>query len=107
MRRLCITAVLASLLAMAGGSCLVSLALEPAAPPTPARSQPSQRIGDVKLTPCVTVKRVDRFLKLDCQLLDANGQKYTGNLIDRYAHPPQFVVYQGDRQIGSGAFAYG
>ena len=108
MRRLCISAVLISLLAMAAGSLLVSLASEPVtASPQPARNQPYQRVGDVKLTPRVTVKRVDRFLKLDCQLLDGNGQKYQGNLIDRYAHPPQFAVYQGDRQIGSGTFAYG
>ncbi len=108
MRRLCVSAVLASLLVMATGSLLVSLALEPVPPsPQPARNQPYQRVGDVKLTPRVSVKRMNRFLKLDCQLLDANGQKYQGNLIDRYAHPPQFAVYQGDRQIGSGTFAYG
>jgi hypothetical protein len=108
MRRVCIIAVLAGLLAMTAGSILVSLASEPVAPsPLPARNQPYQRVGDVKLTPRVTVKRVDRFLKLDCQLLDANGQKYQGNLIDRYTHPPQFAVYQGDRQVGSGTFAYG
>ena len=108
MRRLCIGAVLVSLLAMAAGSLVVSLADEPVAPsPQPAQNQPYHRVGDVKLTPHVTVKRVDRYLKLDCQLLDGDGQKYSGNLIDRYAHPPQFAVYQGDRQIGSGTFAYG
>jgi hypothetical protein len=66
---------------------------------------------DIKapLTSSVSVKRAGRLLKLDYQLLDGDGRKYRRN--DRSgkdrAHPPQFAVYQGNRQIGSGTFEYG
>ena len=57
-----------------------------------------------RLTPSVSVKRVGRFLKLDYQLLDANGRKYT---VDARSSQPQFTIYQGDQKIGSGSFEYG
>ncbi len=86
-----------------------SLAAQPAAQLRPALQQPRQDDSAAPPTPVVTVKRVDRFLKLDCQLLDGNGQKFQANppSLDRYGHPPHFEVYQGDRLIGSGTFAYG
>jgi hypothetical protein len=61
------------------------------------------------LNSSVTVKRAGRLLKLDYQLLDAEGRTYRRNnpTENDRAHPPQFVVYQGDRQIGSGTFEYG
>jgi hypothetical protein len=57
------------------------------------------------LTSSVTAQRSGRLLKLNYQLLDGDGRKYRGKG-DR-AHPPQFAVYQGDQQIGSGSFEYG
>jgi hypothetical protein len=61
------------------------------------------------LTPSVTVTRVGRLLKLDYQLLDGDGRKYRRSdpTNDDRAHPPQFAIYQGDGQIGSGTFEYG
>ena len=58
------------------------------------------------LTSSVTTQRAGRLLKLNYQLLDADGRKYERNDGDR-GHPPQFAVYQGDRQIASGSFEYG
>lgn len=59
------------------------------------------------LTPSVAVKRVGRTLKLDFRLLDASGRKYRANGGQRQAYTPHFVIYQGDREIGSGDFEYG
>jgi hypothetical protein len=56
------------------------------------------------LTPSVTVKRSGRVLKLDYQLLDADGRQYRDN---QRSNPPQFTVYQGDHLVGSGSFEYG
>jgi hypothetical protein len=55
------------------------------------------------------VKRAGRLLKLDYQVLDGDGRKYRRNdpsSNDR-SHPPQFAIYQGGCQIGSGTFEYG
>ena len=49
----------------------------------------------------VSVTRQGRFLRLEYQLLDAQGRKYMNS------SPPRFVVYQGNRKIGSGTFEYG
>jgi len=54
----------------------------------------------------VTAQRSGRLLKLNYQLLDGDGRKYQRSNGDR-GHPPQFAVYQGDCQIGSGSFEYG
>jgi hypothetical protein len=54
--------------------------------------------------PTLTVKRAGRLLTLDCQLLDANGQKSRNPDRNR---PPTFAVYQGDQLVGSGTFEYG
>jgi hypothetical protein len=52
----------------------------------------------------VKVERQGRILRMDYQLLDAQGRKYASS--DR-SSPPRFVVYQGNRKIGSGNFEYG
>jgi hypothetical protein len=57
------------------------------------------------LTPRVTVKRSGRLLVLDCQVCDVDGKKATS--VRGRVPPPQFTVYQGDREIGSGTFEYG
>jgi hypothetical protein len=59
---------------------------------------------DKPLTPTVTAKRTGRLLVLDCVIGSENGWKYRPS--DRN-NPPQFAVYQGDQQIGSGTFEYG
>ena len=55
----------------------------------------------------VKVERQGRFLKLDYQLRDAQGRNYTIYYTRDRGDPPRFVVYQGNRKIGSGNFQYG
>jgi hypothetical protein len=55
----------------------------------------------------VKVKREGRILHLDYQLLDAQGRNYTTYYTRDRSAPPQFVVYQGKRRVGSGTFSYG
>lgn len=76
---------------------------------TLALGKPNRFDVRTPLTSSVTVKRVGRLLKLDYQLLDADGRKYqrNGRGGSNPAHAPQFAIYQGDRQIGSGNFEYG
>jgi hypothetical protein len=52
----------------------------------------------------VSVNRQGRMLNLNYQLLDDQGRKYTN---PNRSDPPRFVVYQGQREIGSGTFEYG
>lgn len=61
------------------------------------------RIG-APLTPTVHVQRQGRLLTLDYQLLDAEGWNYSRG--DR-TNPPEFRVFRGDEEIGSGNFEYG
>jgi len=56
------------------------------------------------LKPSVKVARWGRFLTLDYRLLDAGGRVYFG---EQSTSRPQFTVYRGDREIGSGSFEYG
>jgi hypothetical protein len=61
------------------------------------------RIG-APLTPTVRVQRQGRLLRLDYQLLDAEGWNYSPQ--DRM-NPPEFRVYRDGEEIGSGSFEYG
>lgn len=54
-------------------------------------------------TPQVTATRWGRLLKLS---YDARSGGYASRESAR-ATPPQFVVYEGDRQVASGSFEYG
>jgi hypothetical protein len=75
---------------------------------TLAPGKPCRPRFGAPLNPSVTVKRSGRLLTMDYVLLDADGRKYRkNNPGDDRAHPPQFAVYQGDSQIGSGTFEYG
>ncbi len=62
------------------------------------------------LTPSLKVERQSSVLKLDYQLLDAEGHNYVGR---QYVGgqgnnpPPEFTVYLNDEAIGSGTFQYG
>lgn len=54
----------------------------------------------------VSVQRNGSLLTLGYKLVDANGNEY-GSLDGRRDNPPGFVVYKGDKQVGSGTFEYG
>lgn len=58
------------------------------------------------VTPHVQVTRQGRLLKLDYQLLDANGKPQPIQSPD-YSHPPRFTILQGDKELASGSFEYG
>lgn len=97
---------------------LAALAMPPVASAEPATEkpvlgdsagQPVSRGTDNHLvrdprTPSVKVSRQGRFLKLDYELLDHDGQKCAINPTN---DPPQFVVFKNGQQIGSGSFEYG
>jgi hypothetical protein len=57
------------------------------------------------LTSTVTVKRRGSVLRLDYEMVDAGGWKYSprGGRQD----PPRVNIYQGDELVGSGSFKYG
>jgi hypothetical protein len=65
---------------------------------------PQQLKVGAPLKPSVKVTRRGRFLTLDYQLLDAGGRVYRGG---QSVNRPRFMVYRGDREIGSGSFEYG
>jgi hypothetical protein len=54
----------------------------------------------------VSVQRNGSVLTLGYKLVDASGNEY-GALDGRRDNPPTFVVYKGDKQVGSGTFEYG
>jgi hypothetical protein len=64
--------------------------------------------GEIKvggpLASSVKVTRRARVLELTYQLLDVGGREVRGT---SRGDPPKFVIYNGDRQIASGAFEYG
>lgn len=64
----------------------------------------SQQAPEVQQPPALKVKvsRWGRSLKL--QLLDGAGKKFSAR---NRAQPPQFAIYQDDREIDSGQFEYG
>ena len=66
--------------------------------------KPHQLKVGAALTPKVKATRQGRILKLDFEMLDGDGRRYTGS--DR-ANPPQFTVSKDGREIGSGSFEYG
>ncbi len=58
------------------------------------------------LTNSVAITRQPQDLILSYQLIGAGGETY--RLANRdSAHPPEFAIYQGDRQIASGKFEFG
>ncbi len=54
----------------------------------------------------VSVQRNGNVLTLGYKLVDPIGNEY-GSLQGRRDNPPGFVVYKGDKQVGSGTFEYG
>jgi hypothetical protein len=58
------------------------------------------------LSSTVKITRQGPYLKLDYELVDAEGRSYT-NELRHYSEPPRFVVYANDQKIGSGSFRYG
>lgn len=58
------------------------------------------------LTNSVSINRQGKYLRLNYELLGAGGEAYQLAQADR-SRPPEFAVYQGDRKIASGKFAYG
>jgi hypothetical protein len=71
---------------------------------TLARGKPCRFDVGTPLRPSVSMQRAGRLLKLDYQLLDADGRTYRGG---DAKNPPRFAVYQGENKIASGAFEYG
>lgn len=58
------------------------------------------------LTNSVAITRQPQDLVLNYRLIGAGGETY--RLANRdSAHPPEFAIYQGDRQIASGKFEFG
>lgn len=73
--------------------------------PEDATEEPAQPVVAGPLTLNVTVIRQGRFLNMNCELVESSDEPPDSpGLPDR---PPQFVVYQNDREIGSGQFEYG
>ena len=70
----------------------------------PADPTPVVKVG-APLTPKVSVQRAGRLLKLDYELVDAAGRRYTPK--DDAAAPPQFTILKNGQTIGSGSFEYG
>lgn len=52
----------------------------------------------------VTAIRQGKILRLDYSLRGQGGESYTSLMRNK---PPQFAVFQGDKQIAAGAFEYG
>jgi len=84
-----------------------------AAQPSPARDADrmilvageSRRIqGGAPLVPRVAADRRGSLLRLGYRLEDAQGRQYSASSRDC---APQFSVYCGDRQVGTGTFEYG
>jgi hypothetical protein len=69
---------------------------------TPDR--PHQLRVDGLLSPTVDVTRQGRLLELSYSLADVNGATYSYR---DSGNPPQFRVYKGGQEIGSGSFEYG
>jgi hypothetical protein len=82
---------------------------------TPPKVQPAEVVGElpngVQKTPLgpfaakVDVNRTGRILVLNYALLDAQGERSQEHRDT--STPPQFVICQDGRQIGSGTFSYG
>jgi hypothetical protein len=58
------------------------------------------------LTNSVEITRRGRLLQLEYRLTGAGGDEYKPMQQNR-ANPPEVAIYQGDRRIASGRFAYG
>ena len=54
----------------------------------------------------IKTERWGRYLVLNYQLLGCGGESYTFTR-RQGANPPVFAIYQGERQVGAGAFAPG
>lgn len=57
----------------------------------------------------VVISRMGRVLKLDYQLIGADGEPcdYFDITGGDYNKTPTFAIYQGDLQVASGSFEYG
>jgi hypothetical protein len=73
--------------------------LKPAVPSAPGLNEKGP------LTPRLEVTRMGRLLALDYRLLDGSGTNQVNR--DQQPNPPQFIVSQSGREIGSGTFEYG
>jgi hypothetical protein len=60
--------------------------------------------GPLKNT--VEIRRVGRVLQLAYKLTGIDGKVYVPTVRD-LKNPPKFAVFRGDKEIGSGTFAYG
>lgn len=65
---------------------------------------PTKLAAGAPLVSTVTASRQGSVLELDYALVDADGRKYSPGT---RGQPPTFKVFHGDRQVGSGKFAYG
>jgi len=70
-----------------------------------ARRPNSLTVGG-PLTNAISVVRNGAVLSLGYRLVGAGGETYQLTSQDRL-HPPEFVVYKGDRKIASGKFEFG
>ena len=52
----------------------------------------------------VTATRQGKIIRLDYSLRGQGGESYTSLMRNK---PPQFAVFQGDKQIAAGSFEYG
>jgi hypothetical protein len=67
--------------------------------------EPGQLQAGAPLESELTFTRSGKILMLDYKLLDAAGRDFSRS--GAALGPPRFVVYKGDREIGSGTFEYG
>jgi hypothetical protein len=68
--------------------------------------KPAMLTAGGPLTNSLIAGREGKNLRFNYRLLGAGGEVYQLTRQDR-SHPPEFAVYQGDRKIASGKFAFG
>jgi hypothetical protein len=82
----------------------------------PAAAEPDDNAGQtdayragVPMNHSVVISRMGRVLKLDYQLIGADGEHYNIREITDYDYSkkPAVAIYQGDVQVASGSFEYG
>jgi hypothetical protein len=72
---------------------------------TVAEKAPAVLLGGGPLTNTVSVMRRGKYLALNYRLTGVGGPYQLVNQ-DR-SHPPEFMVYQGDKKVASGKFEFG
>jgi hypothetical protein len=71
-----------------------------------AADHPASLVAGGPLTNCVEVQENRYNLGLTYRVRGADGRSYTLPRPD-YAHPPEFVIFQGTNRLAGGKFSYG